>query len=151
MWVILWGGWYYVYFSCQTLFFSVIELFLALQNWNIHSGLLLEALAIMLRFHILELELRNILTSVVNPVFNLFNVVLVGKRRVLFCYCLFWLAFLDVLVYLCCLMNRDICWGIFEVLFVPPAEYLNSVCIFLICWCLVSVWPIVGQYVSPHW
>jgi hypothetical protein len=22
---------------------------------------------------------------------------------------------------------------------------------FLICWCLVSVWPIVGQYVSSHW
>ncbi len=33
-----WGGGYYVYFSCQTLFFSVIEIFLALQNWLIPSS-----------------------------------------------------------------------------------------------------------------
>jgi hypothetical protein len=34
-----------------------------------------------------------------NSVLNLFDVVYVGQRRVLFCSCLFWLAFLDVLVY----------------------------------------------------
>ncbi len=30
------------------------------------------------------------------------DVVLVRWKRVLFCYCLFWLAFLDVFVYSCC-------------------------------------------------
>ncbi len=54
---------------------------------------------------------------------------LLGVGECYFCYCWLWLVFLDVLVYLCCLMNRDIWWGIFEVLFVPPAEYLNLVCI----------------------
>jgi hypothetical protein len=41
-------------------------------------------LVIMLRFLILQLGLRNILTSVMNPVLNLFDVVPVGRRRVLF-------------------------------------------------------------------
>jgi hypothetical protein len=31
-------------------------------------------------------------------------------------------CFQDVLVYLYCLMNRDIWWGIFELIFVPSAE-----------------------------
>ena len=33
-----------------------------------------------------------------------------------------WL-FLDAFVYSCCLMNRDIWWGVFELIFVPSAAY----------------------------
>jgi len=66
---------------------------------------------------------------------------------VLFYNCLFWLAFLDALVYLFCLVNRDICCCVFKLLFVPSAEYLERCAFSLICWCFVSVWPVVGQYV----
>jgi hypothetical protein len=29
----------------------------------------------------------------------------------------------------------------------PSCRIFKSVCTFLICWCIVSVWPVVGQYV----
>jgi hypothetical protein len=45
-------------------------------------------------------------------------------------------------------MNRDICWGIFELIYVPPAAYLKRRALSLIWRYLVSVWPAVGQYVS---
>ena len=57
-------------------------------------------------------------------------------------------AFLGVPVYLYRLMNRDICWGIFELIYVPPAAYLKRRALSLIWRYLVSVWPAVGQYVS---
>jgi hypothetical protein len=60
-------------------------------------------------------------------------------------------CFQDVLVYLYCLMNRDIWWGVFELIFVPSAENLKRCAFFLISWCSVTVWPNVGQYASPHW
>ena len=28
----------------------------------------------------------------------------------------------------------------------PSCRIFKSVCTFLICWCIVSVWPVVGQY-----
>ena len=44
-------------------------------------------------------------------------------------------------------MNRDICCCVFELLFVPSAEYLERCVFSLICRFFVSVWPVVGQYV----
>ncbi len=77
-----------------------------------------------------------------------FDVVLVGYRRVLF----------YVLQLIVTRFSRRSCLFVlfdeqrhlvryFRGILVPPAEYSNFVCIFLICWCLVSVWRIVGQFV----
>jgi len=86
------------------------------------------------------------------------------------CYFMFyswlWLVSLDVLVYLCCLMNRDIWWGIFAAFFVSPAEYSNFVCIlsyllvsrFSLAYCkaicffaLVEIWFMnsLSEYIFP--
>ncbi len=33
----------------------------------------------------------------------------------------------------------------------PSCRIFKSICTFLICWCIVSVWLGVGQYASSHW
>jgi hypothetical protein len=120
-----WGG-YYVYFSCQTLFFLCYRDIVSVTKSTYSFQLLLVALALMLRFHILQLKLKNKLTFVMNFVLNLLRFVLVGWRRVLFFVTVdSILAFPDVIIYLWCLVNRGIWWGISELIFVSPAGYLN--------------------------
>ncbi len=64
--------------------------------------------------------------------FDFPDVGLVGRNRVLFYYCFFFgSVFLDVLVFLLCLVSRDICCCVFEVIFVPSAEYQSGVHSFL--------------------
>ncbi len=122
-WVILLGG-YYAYFSCQTLFFSVIEIFSVtkLRRFLTCRGEVSDyicsndVLNLIWNYNLICFEF----CFVFSPTLFLFRVG--GCYAV---YCWFWLAFLDVAIYLWCLVSRGIWWGIFKLIFVPPAGYLN--------------------------
>jgi hypothetical protein len=60
---------------------------------------------------------------------NFFGVVIFGCRRVKFSYITVDVDSFRRCIYFLCLLNRDIWWGIFTLLLVPPAEYSNFVCI----------------------
>ncbi len=53
----------------------------------------------------------------------------VWESAIYSCCSCFRVILLEVHIFSCCLTNRDIWWGIFAALLVPPAEYSNFVCI----------------------
>ena len=128
MWVILWGG-VIIHVSGRRCFFSVTEMFSVVKlkkSFWFAAGCAGYCSAFM-PFLIQVGRYNNICSE---SFLNLFGVVLFGYRRVMLpCVTVVFESFLRCTYFWYCLMNRDIWWGIFAALLVPPAEYSNFVCI----------------------
>ena len=66
-----------------------------------------------------------------NSVLTFLMLVLLGEIGCYFIIVYFGMLVLDVLVFLLCLVSRDICCCVFELIFVPSAEYQGGVHSFL--------------------
>ena len=66
-----------------------------------------------------------------NSVLDFLLLVLLGGIGCYFIIASFGSVFLDVLVFFLCLVSRDICCCVFELIFVPSAEYQSGVHSFL--------------------
>jgi hypothetical protein len=66
-----------------------------------------------------------------NSVFTFLMLVLLGGIWCYFIIVYFGMLVLDVLVFLLCLVSRDICCCVFELIFVVSAEYQSGVHSFL--------------------
>jgi hypothetical protein len=62
-----------------------------------------------------------------NSVLNFLLLVLLGGIGCYFIIASFGSVFLDVLVFFLCLVSRDICCCVFELIFVPSGEYQSGV------------------------
>jgi hypothetical protein len=66
-----------------------------------------------------------------NSVLTFLMLVLLGEIGCYFIIVYFGMLVLDVLVFLLCLVSRDICCCVFELIFVASAEYQSGVHSFL--------------------
>ncbi len=71
--------------------------------------------------------MRNILIFDMNFVLTFLMLVLLGGMGCYLIIASFGSVFLDVLVFFLCLVSRDICCCVFELIFVPSAEYQSGV------------------------